>query len=62
MTTKADIRNGIAYERKLAREEGLAEGGLAKARETARNLKAAGIGIELISQCTGLSIEEVTTL
>ena len=52
----------IAAERDYAvrtgREEGRAEANL----ETARKLKQAGADIELISQCTGLSAEEVEAL
>ena len=68
----------IAAEREYAVEEALAEGhakgraeghaeGLAEGRaeaniETAKKLKLAGADIKLISQCTGLSIEEVQAL
>lgn len=40
------------------REEGLQIG----ATKTARNLKAAGVDITIIAQCTGLPIEEVKSL
>ena len=60
----------IAAEREYAVEEALAEGhakGRAEGRaeaniETAKKLKLAGADIKLISQCTGLSIEEVQAL
>ncbi len=53
-----------------ARENGLAEGeakgreegALDKALETARNLKAVGIGVEVICQCTGLTLEQIAKL
>ncbi|MCI6522062.1 MAG: hypothetical protein MR448_01275, partial [Parabacteroides sp.] len=48
---------------KRGREEGLAKGraeGLAKGRtETARNMKAKGLAIDLIAACSGLSPEEI---
>ena len=45
-----------------AREEGLAEGELKKARETAVKLKTMGLAQEQIANATGLSIEEVEKL
>ena len=55
---------------KRGREEGLAKGlakgraeGLAKGRtETARNMKAKGLAIDLIAACSGLSPEEIEQL
>ena len=55
---------------KRGREEGLAKGlakgraeGLAKGRtETARNMKAKGLAIDLIAACSGLSPEEIAKL
>ena len=48
------------------REEGLAEGEKIGARqnaiENARNLKAAGVDINIIAKCVGLSVEEVEKL
>ena len=64
----------ILTEKKYAREEGLVEGhanglqeGLAKGREegfkeVALNLKKAGADITMISQATGLSIEQIDAL
>lgn len=60
----------IAAEREYAvregraegRAEGLEQGALIKAYETARKLKAAGIDIGLIAQCTGLTPEQVNGL
>ena len=47
---------------KRGREEGLAKG-LAKGRtETARNMKAKGLAIDLIAACSGLSPEEIAKL
>ena len=55
---------------KRGREEGLAKGlakgreeGLAKGRtETARNMKAKGLPVDLIAECSGLSPEEIAKL
>ena len=59
---------------KRGREEGLAKGraeGLAKGREeglakgraeTARNMKAKGLPVDLIAECSGLSPEEISKL
>ena len=51
---------------KRGREEGLAKG-LAKGRaegriETARNMKAKGLPVDLIAECSGLSPEEIANL
>ena len=55
---------------KRGRAEGLAKGlakeraeGLAKGREeTARNMKAKGLPVDLIAECSGLSPEEISQL
>lgn len=47
----------------LARtEQGLAKGRAEKAIEDATKLKAAGVAPDIISQCTGLTLEEVEKL
>ena len=47
---------------KRGHEEGLAKG-LAKGRaETARNMKAKGLAIDLIAECSGLTPEEIAKL
>lgn len=45
-----------------ALRKGEAKGARDKAIETARNMKAAGIPAEIISQCTGLTLEQVAEL
>ncbi|MBQ4015149.1 MAG: hypothetical protein II610_07885 [Treponema sp.] len=49
-----------------AKEEGIAEGEKIGARqnaiENARNLKAAGVDINIIAKCVGLRVEEVEKL
>ena len=86
MTTERDLRNQMAYARKVAIEEGHAEGhaegraegraeglaeghaeGLAEGIRTANlqnavKLKQLGVALEIISQATGLSIEEIENL
>ena len=44
------------------RSEGLAEGAAQKQREIAKNLKHAGIPIEVIAENTGLTAEEIAQL
>lgn len=46
----------------VARSEGLAEGAAQKQREIAKNLKHAGISIEVIAENTGLTAEEIAQL
>ena len=66
MVTERDIKNYISYAHEKGKEEGKAEGeaiGEVKGiHKTARNLKAKGISVELIMECTGLSAEEVENL
>ena len=52
------VREGRAEALAEGRAEGRAEGKI----ETARKLKQAGVDIVIISQCTGLSVEEVKAL
>ena len=64
------VKRGLAKGREEGRAEGLAKGraeGLAKGRaegriETARNMKAKGLPVDLIAECSGLSPEEITKL
>ena len=53
---------GEAIGLKKGRSEGLVEGAAQKQREIAKNLKHAGIAIEVIVENTGLSAEEVEEL
>ena len=78
MTTERDLRNQMAYARKEAIEEGLAEGlekGLAEGRERglkegsrekamdiARNLKRMGMSVEDIVEAVGLEADIVQGL
>lgn len=62
MTTEIDRRAQMLYAQREAIAEGRAEGRAEANIETARKLKHANIDIEVISQCTGLSIEEVWAL
>ena len=66
MTTERDLRNQMAYARKVAVEEGLAEGraeGRAEANlETALKFRNLGVAVEIISEATGLSVEEIKQL
>ena len=46
----------------VARSEGLAEGAAQKQREIAKNLKHAGIPVDVIAENTGLTAEEIENL
>ena len=59
---KRGREEGLAKGREEGRAEGLAKG-LAKGRaETARNMKAKGLPVDLIAECSGLSPEEIAKL
>lgn len=75
MTTEIDRRAQDKYARRIAleeaqkaaqeekmaaREAGRAEGVAQANIEAARKLKNAGISVEIISQCTGLSVNMVS--
>lgn len=53
---------GLAEGREEGHAQGLAEGELNKALEIARKLKSAGMSIETISEMTGLTQSEITSL
>ena len=57
-----DYASGIATARDEGKAEGLAEGELKKARETARNLLSMGLSVEQIAKATGLSFESIADL
>ena len=52
----------MACMRAKGRAEGREEGARQKAVEDARNLKAAGVDVNIIAKCVGLSVEEVEQL
>ena len=52
------LRDNINTER----EEGRAEGRIEEKKESTRNLKKLGVAIDVISQATGLSEEEIEKL
>ena len=51
-----------AYDRQAGKDEGRLEGAHLKAIESAENLIKEGVSLEVISRCTGLSLEEVEEL
>ena len=66
MTTERDLRNQMAYAMQEATAEGL-EKGLVEGRTegivmVARNMLHQGIGVDVISTCTGLSASEIELL
>ena len=66
MASERDIRNQIRYGRIQGHREGLEEGrkeGIEQGKaETAIRMKAAGIAMETIAECTGLDIDTVKAL
>ena len=66
MRNAFDIRTEKIYAREegLAegRAEGLAEGAAKSQREIAKNFLSKGIDIAVISECTGLTVEEIKAL
>ena len=66
MMTQRDIENSKreACERAMADgiKKGKAEGAAEKSREMAKKMKDANIGLDVISECSGLSIEEINEL
>ena len=66
MTTDRDIKNQIAYARKEGLEQGLdkglAQGKAEGAVAIARALKAKGIALDVIADCTRLSVSEISDL
>lgn len=62
LADKETTKNMLAREKKVAREEGLAEGRAEGVMNVARNLKSAGMDLLFISQNTGLTIEEIEKL
>ena len=66
MTTERDIHNQIAYARDEGMEEGMEigmeKGSRQKALETAQALLRLGVAMEIITQATGLSVEEIQAL
>ena len=62
MTTERDIRNQIRFAEKQASAQAEARGEAKKAIETARRLKQLGVGLDIITQATGLTEEQVRGL
>ena len=74
MNTERDLRNQLDYALSEGLAKGMAQGmaqglaeGMEKGRkealtESARKFKAQNVPIEVISSCTGLSVEEIMAL
>ena len=66
MITERDIHNQIAYARDEGMEEGMEigmeKGSRQKALETAQALLRLGVAMEIITQATGLSVEDLQSL
>ena len=57
-----NARKGLAKGLAKGREEGLAKGRAEERIEIARNMKAKGLPVDLIAECSGLSPEEIAQL
>ena len=57
-----DYKNGMEISREEGLAEGIAQGSRNKAVETARNMLSKNISVEIVVECTGLSVEEVEKL
>ena len=57
-----DYATDIEVQREEAFEKGLSQGEYRKAIETAKNLIAKKISIDIIADCTGLSVDVIKTL
>lgn len=62
MTTERDFKNQLAYARKEGRLEGIEVGREEERHLSAAKLKALGVDIAIISEATGLSVEEIAVL
>lgn len=66
MNTERDIINQLAYAKRIAMEEGRAEGkaeGLEEARlEIAKAMKDKGVSTDIIVECSGLTLETIKAL
>ena len=58
----AGEERGITIGREEGRSEGISLGAYQKAIETAKNMRFRNIPIDVISECTGLSIEVIQDL
>lgn len=62
MTNEIDRMCEVAYAKEQGRAEGLAEGRVEGRAEVARMMLDKGIQVSLISECTGLSADEIKAL
>ena len=56
------IEEGLAKGRKEGREEGLKEGRKGMQIEAAKAMKSKGISLDIISECLGISVEDILQL
>ena len=57
-----DWKNVLETAEKKAREEGRTEGRMERTLEMVRQMKSAGVPIDVIARCSGLSEEEINQL
>ena len=62
LLTEYDYDTDIAVQRQEAYESGISQGAQQKAIETAKILLLKNISVDIISECTGLSVDEIKGL
>ena len=62
MTLEQEVKLAAKHAAKEAAEKAAKEATEKTAKESARKLKESGVSVEIISKCTGLSLEEVEAL
>ena len=62
LLTEYDYDTDIAVQRQEAYESGVEKGAQQKAIETAKILLLKNISVDIISECTGLSVDEIKGL
>ena len=62
MTLEQEIKLAAKHAAEKAAEKAAKEATEKTAKESAKKLKESGVSLEIISKCTGLSLEEVEAL
>ena len=62
MTLEQEVKLAAKHAAEKAAEKAAKEATEKTAKESAKKLKESGVSLEIISKCTGLSLEEVEAL
>ena len=62
MTLEQEVKLAAKHAAEKAAEKAAKEATEKTAKESAKKLKESGVSVEIISKCTGLSLEEVEAL